>query len=355
MTDALSTPATDRRPAFARAFAAVAEIDGLSVYERAAITSAIAWVSFDTGELWPSKTTWARQAGMSERQLYKVLADLERKGIATRKDAGNKGGRGNVTTWRFAVLAVDGQRDAGSANTAQPVQGLAQLTGPKPCTPNTVSDAEKPCTRRGNPAHQVGNPAHGVTNPAQLVQTNSHEQPTTATEPFRAPVQSTAAKYIRDRRARTTDDPPGFLRFEAAYPPGKLGNRAVARGIWEDLGLEHAADGIVAAVETLRTSRQWTEQEGRFIPSGATFLGGEKWRGVKVKAKSPFGEVASDAEQAAFRAWWAKVGEQPREVFSRHYGATAATVTQWVSWGHVRTAMVERMRKEQHVGVDARG
>lgn len=319
----------------------MAEIDGLSVYERAAITSAIAWVSFETGELWPSKTTWARQAGMSERQLYKVLADLERKGIATRKDAGNKGGRGNVTTWRFAVLAVDGQRDAGAANTAQPVQGLAQLTGPKPCTPNTVSDAEKPCTRRANPAHQVGNPAHGVTNPAQLVQTNSQEQPTTATEPFRVPVDSSAAKYIRDRRARTSDDPPGFLRFEAAYPPGKLGNRAVARGIWDETGAEEDAERIVLAVKTLGKSAEWARENGRFVPSAGRFLGERKWEAVMAKSSAA---VAGDADQEWFRRVWGAMDESDRSGVARTMGVATAAISEAANWQRVPATWVAGLR-----------
>jgi hypothetical protein len=74
---------------------------------------------------------------------------------------------------------------------------------------------------------------------------------------------------------------PGFARFWDAWPKSE---RKDARGkchdVWVKAKAEPHADRIVAHVERLKVSRNWTKDGGEFIPAPLTYLNQRKWEGA---------------------------------------------------------------------------
>lgn len=83
----------------------------------------------------------------------------------------------------------------------------------------------------------------------------------------------------KEQRAKTTGDsppvsPPGFDRFWSAYPK-KAGKGAAMRAFKRITGVP--VDVMLYAIEQQRHSRQWQEDNGRFIPNPATWLNQRRW------------------------------------------------------------------------------
>lgn len=78
---------------------------------------------------------------------------------------------------------------------------------------------------------------------------------------------------------------PGFARFWEAWPAGP---RKVAKAQciakWKSRNLEQQADAIVAALEASKTSRQWTRDNGEYIPAPLVWLNQARWEAVPAMA-----------------------------------------------------------------------
>jgi hypothetical protein len=71
---------------------------------------------------------------------------------------------------------------------------------------------------------------------------------------------------------------PGFKRFWSTWPTNnRKRNRKGCWTIWNKDGLEALVDTIVAAVEDEKASRDWTKQQGDFIPEPIRWLKEARW------------------------------------------------------------------------------
>ncbi len=230
-------------PAFMRAMRAVAEANGLTVYEKAALTAAVQWVNFETGQLWPSRKAWADAVGCSERWLHTVLRSLIRKGVARLVDA-SKGGRGQTSTWEITLLAVD---KPGTMSTGLETRQI---------TTNPANDDRNPANQDAKPGKSERNPANDALNPARSVPANS-EQPLEQVKTERVNTHASAEVFSNDRAVRTGNVPPGFAMFIAEYPQGKKTDRGGLLTLWKSLGLEEESGAVLAGLRAWNACDDW--------------------------------------------------------------------------------------------------
>lgn len=79
----------------------------------------------------------------------------------------------------------------------------------------------------------------------------------------------------------------GFERFWSAYPNKKAKDKA--RHAWEKLKADAAlTEVIMAALEKQKKSRQWTKDNGEYIPHPATWLNGRRWEDQVTEQRRGF-------------------------------------------------------------------
>jgi hypothetical protein len=94
--------------------------------------------------------------------------------------------------------------------------------------------------------------------------------------------------------------PPGFDRFWNAYPK-KTGKGAALQAFKRINGVP--IDVMLFAIEQQRHSRQWQEDNGRFIPNPATWLNQRRWedepeaRSLPQSSGNIFADLAREFEQ----------------------------------------------------------
>ena len=75
---------------------------------------------------------------------------------------------------------------------------------------------------------------------------------------------------------------PGFTRFWDAWPKS---DRKDAKGkcqdSWKRAKAEPVADQVIAHVERMKASRDWTKNGGEFIPAPLVYLNQKKWEGAE--------------------------------------------------------------------------
>lgn len=85
-----------------------------------------------------------------------------------------------------------------------------------------------------------------------------------------------------DRTDINTDATAGFARFWDAWPKSqRKGSKANCLGVWKRRNYEPHTEAIVRHVEALKTSQDWTKDNGRYIPSPLTYLNQRRWDGVE--------------------------------------------------------------------------
>lgn len=93
------------------------------------------------------------------------------------------------------------------------------------------------------------------------------------------------------------NDAGAFDRFWAAYPK-KAGKGAAMQAFRRITGVP--VDVMLYAIEQQRHSRQWQEDNGRYIPNPATWLNQRRWEDEPVEPQSggnPFADIARELEQ----------------------------------------------------------
>ena len=75
-------------------------------------------------------------------------------------------------------------------------------------------------------------------------------------------------------------EPEGFKTFWSEWPKSlRKGSRANCLSIWIRKKCEDQTQTILAHVSTLKTSEDWTKDNGKFIPAPMTYLNQRRWDG----------------------------------------------------------------------------
>jgi hypothetical protein len=82
----------------------------------------------------------------------------------------------------------------------------------------------------------------------------------------------------RKRKQQAIAETPGFTRFWEAWPKGgRKAGREQCMAKWAARNLEQEADKIVNGVEAAKKHRDWTKQDGDFIPAPIVWLNEKRW------------------------------------------------------------------------------
>lgn len=78
-----------------------------------------------------------------------------------------------------------------------------------------------------------------------------------------------------------------FARFWAAWPANtttysRKGGRGECLRRWVQRGLDAEAEHIIAHVEWLKTTEDWTKQGGAFVPAPLVYLNQSRWDGAEI-------------------------------------------------------------------------
>lgn len=96
-----------------------------------------------------------------------------------------------------------------------------------------------------------------------------------------APPKPLRSQKQDQKQDQKEEHPPGFARFWLVWPKSR---RKESRGeclkAWKRAGAEAAADEIVAHVERLKASHDWTKDNGQFIPAPLVYLNQRRWDGA---------------------------------------------------------------------------
>lgn len=189
--------------------------------------------------------------------MSKMLAELEEAGYVKRKEQ-PRGAAG-----RFAK--------AGYLVSRKPIFRGTVGTGPKnqdtvPPSPDSPY-TEEPYTK----------------NSPQLntKQSNTPYSPPEGDEPAPADKPKAKAKNSRRGKSAPVHDPEAFETFWKAYP--RKDDRKAAIRAWDKLKPDRELCRVMyAALKRQRSSEQWAEADGRYIPMFSTWLNGRKWENQGV-------------------------------------------------------------------------
>ena len=92
---------------------------------------------------------------------------------------------------------------------------------------------------------------------------------------------------LEEKRTNTTDIAPSgaFLRFWALWPQHQ---RKQAQGrcwaVWRQRDFDQESGAILAHVEALKASVDWTKEGGKFVPAPLVYLNQRRWEGADLSA-----------------------------------------------------------------------
>ena len=79
------------------------------------------------------------------------------------------------------------------------------------------------------------------------------------------------------------DSMTGFDQFWAAWPKSpRKGGKTVCLQRWIKHHHESQSKTIIAHVKYMKTTMQWLEQDGRYIPAPLVYINGQKWDGAEI-------------------------------------------------------------------------
>ena len=246
---------------------------------------ALADFANDAGQAWPSVSTLAKKARLSERETHYVLRQL--KHSRELKIERNKGPHGcNLYTLKITepggascagVQSVQGAKNAGGV---QIKHVLGVHTGaPKPSVPRQVQE----------PSLSPGHFGLGQ---------NSGEP----AEPSARPSARDSSRSILNKDAEVA-----FTEFWEAYP--RKTHKLAAQRAWAKQ--KPPLGKCLQTLAALKTSRDWRKEAGRFIPHPASWLNGGGWDDelpTNTNAKRPSTHAPpppdrSSVDPQAFRAY----------------------------------------------------
>ena len=70
---------------------------------------------------------------------------------------------------------------------------------------------------------------------------------------------------------------PGYQRFCFTYPRHRLGVKRTLHEYWTLNSLEKNSKKIIKCVEDYKDSKEWTEEDGKWVPGAVKFLEQERW------------------------------------------------------------------------------
>jgi hypothetical protein len=114
------------------------------------------------------------------------------------------------------------------------------------------------------------------------------------TQPERKQTPDKDTEEIREEKetspAARGVEPQSFQDFWSTWPKsGRKGGKAECLKVWQAGKLEAQAPAILAHVKTMAASRQWTKDEGEFIPAPVVYLRKKHWDGAEVEASGSLG------------------------------------------------------------------
>ena len=84
----------------------------------------------------------------------------------------------------------------------------------------------------------------------------------------------------------------GFDKFWNAWPKSpRKGAKAECKKKWVKLYCETCADQIVKHVEWMKTTDQWRQSNGAFIPAPLVYLNQQRWDGAEIPEIAPKDEI----------------------------------------------------------------
>lgn len=181
----------------------------------------------DQGECWPSYQHIADQCEIDRSTVRRHIKQLAEQGLLRVEN--RDGPKGNSSNLYFLTLGGVGQKST-------PV-GTESTGGCAPPTGGVGTES----TRTSHPSEPVNEPKTLCTSEVELAE--------------------------------------AFEVFWKLYPNKK--SKKDARKAWEklkpDAGLRHT---LMTALGSHRVSRDWTKDDGQFVPMASTWLNGERWTDV---------------------------------------------------------------------------
>lgn len=185
-----------------------------------------------------------------------------------------------------AESTIPASNDAGAQILAQdaqdvvPVSCISYLVSCKKDNANALSHARaraSECEGTPEQGKEAGTPPPSLEEAPALSQkkpilraeeepSSAAERPTPTVKPKLTVPATTAKDRIRER----------FAEFWAAYPK-KQGKGAAEKAFLKISPTASLHETMIAAVRAAVLSRQWREQNGRFIPNPATWLNQRRW------------------------------------------------------------------------------
>lgn len=187
----------------------------------------------------------AAQTGVSKDTLSRMLRELEEAGYLRREEQAREGGKFSQAVYVVTDVAGD-FGDPPEATEEAPLS---------PC-PNSSDTAAPPC-------------------PSLSDTENSPQQITIYTTPPIVPPQGDGGEREQKAGKRAVDWEL-FDHFWAAYPRKR--NKDKAKRAWRRLSPDlETCRAMAAALERDKRSRQWTKDNGEFIPHASTWLNNRPW------------------------------------------------------------------------------
>ena len=237
---------------------------------------------------YPSNAFLAHRTGLDRKSVQANLQWLFAEGFIV-KTGETRGRTKQVTEYRLK------EPKSGHLSSVEDAPKGAQISAES--SPNL--DTFAPDERCPNfPAKVPKFPAKGAQISAERCPNLGHG---TSNEPVKEPV-----KEPKKTRAKSTDVPDGFAEFWHEYP--KKDGRAKAMESWKKRGLDSDSalrEVVMAALARHRTFRQWTKDDGQFIPHASTWLNQERYLD-DVSPGTPAGHVPHHASGN----WWTAAGFQ---------------------------------------------
>lgn len=111
---------------------------------------------------------------------------------------------------------------------------------------------------------------------------------------------STSSPIGEEVSGRIAASMEAFEAFWIAYPPreGVRTGKQAARTAWRHVA-ESDLPALMAALERLKRTKQWTRDDGKFIPHASTFLNQRRWEDDPAPAPAKGGRDFSSWEKRA--------------------------------------------------------